>query len=345
MQDLTPVGLTQDQKKLVLISSSGEEFAVLVDSRLRAAMRGDNIRLAQLEMKMESALRPRDIQARIRAGESPEKVAAAAQTTVEAIMAFAQPVLDERVHVAQSAMIASVRRRGSGTSTAAGSLRDSTQIFLQTNGLHDEDVHWDAWRRPDGVWVLVGRFTISGKEHTAEFTHDLRGRYVVAENDAARELTGEFHPSADSASSQAQVTSPATAPFSRRPLTAVPSADELPLGDDALDLVREPDRADQQPTHPSQPAPGPVTRQNTGNQDSGNQNSGNQEPDNQDTAPQPEIQEFLSGTNPVGQAPDDQTPTPGPAAEPEAEERPRKRRGRASVPSWDEIMFGGGGKE
>ena len=60
-----------------------------MDTRLRAALRGENLRLGQLEMKMESALRPRDIQARIRAGESPEDVAAAAQTTVEAIMGFA----------------------------------------------------------------------------------------------------------------------------------------------------------------------------------------------------------------------------------------------------------------
>ena len=83
MQDLTPVGLSQDGRRLLLVSSTGEEFAVSVDTRLRAAMRGENARPGQLEMKMESALRPRDIQARIRAGESPEDVAAAAQTAVE----------------------------------------------------------------------------------------------------------------------------------------------------------------------------------------------------------------------------------------------------------------------
>ena len=78
MQDLTPVGLTKDGKKLILVSQSGEEFAVILDSGLRAAIRGGNHRSAQLEMKMESMLRPRDIQARIRAGETPEKVATAA---------------------------------------------------------------------------------------------------------------------------------------------------------------------------------------------------------------------------------------------------------------------------
>lgn len=307
MQDLTPVGLTQDGRKLVLISSSGEEFAVLVDTRLRAAMRGDNTRLAQLEMKMESVLRPRDIQARIRAGETPEKVAAAAQTTVDAIMPFAQPVLDERIHVAMGAMNASVRRRESGNSTAAGTLSESAQIFLQTNGLHDEDVTWDAWRRPDGVWLLVARYPLDGQEVTAEFSHDLRGRYVVAENDAARELTGEQPYRSSSAA-----TPVADAVANRRPLAAVPTpAEELPLGDDALDLVRD---------------PGPQPRFDE---------------DDEPTAPQPQLREQVTREAPAE-----------PAAEPivdaatdDQEERPRKRRGRASVPSWDEIMFGGGPKE
>ena len=76
-RDLTLVGLTEDGRRLVLVSDAGEEFTLPADARLRAAMRGEHARLGQLEITMESALRPRDIQARIRAGESPEHVAAA----------------------------------------------------------------------------------------------------------------------------------------------------------------------------------------------------------------------------------------------------------------------------
>ena len=88
-QDLTLVGLTEDKQKLVLVNQAGEEFTLPADARLRAALRGEHARLGQLEITMESALRPRDIQARIRAGESPEAVAAAAQTTIEKIMGYA----------------------------------------------------------------------------------------------------------------------------------------------------------------------------------------------------------------------------------------------------------------
>jgi hypothetical protein len=241
MQDLTPVGLSQDGRRLLLVSSTGEEFAVSVDTRLRAAMRGENARTGgQLEMKMESALRPRDIQARIRAGESPEDVAAAAKTAVESIMVFATPVLAERAHVAQSALRASVRRRSGESSSAGATLGEAAEIFFGSHTLHDEDVEWDAWRQPDGRWALVATYTLDGRERAAEFSHDLPGRYVVAENDEARILTGELREPDAKGGAAAGRTVPA------RRLSSVPSQDELPLGDDAIELVRDRKVADDQ---------------------------------------------------------------------------------------------------
>src|SRR5436190_22174274 len=138
MQDLTPVGLNDDGTRLVLVSTSGEEFSVPVDTRLRAALRGDNARHGQLEKKMDSALRPRDIQARIRAGESPEDVAAAGQTTVDAIMPFAGPVVAERQHVARNALKGSLRRRAGDSSTAPRTLGEAAELYVSEHALHDE---------------------------------------------------------------------------------------------------------------------------------------------------------------------------------------------------------------
>src|SRR6478735_12289429 len=103
MRNLRLVGLSADGRQVVLVDDTGAEFATPADDRLRAALRGDRARLGQLEIQMESALRPRDIQARIRAGESPEAVAAIAQMPMERVMAFAGPVLAERDHIASLA--------------------------------------------------------------------------------------------------------------------------------------------------------------------------------------------------------------------------------------------------
>ena len=80
---------------------------------------------------MESTLRPRDIQTRIRAGETPEAVAHAAGTSVEKIMPFAAPVMAERAHVAERAQLASVRRRAT-ESGARTSARPSARTCART---------------------------------------------------------------------------------------------------------------------------------------------------------------------------------------------------------------------
>ena len=108
MVHLTLAGVSDDGTRLLLVDDAGAEFTLTVDVKLRAALRGDRTRIGQLELPMDSALRPRDIQMRIRAGETPEAVAQAAQTTVEKIMPFAAPVLAEREHIAGRAQAASV---------------------------------------------------------------------------------------------------------------------------------------------------------------------------------------------------------------------------------------------
>ena len=122
MVHLTLAGLSEDGKRLLLVSDAGVEFTLDVDANApgRPARRQHaRARLGQLEIKMESVLRPRDIQARIRAGETPEAVAAAAQTTVDKIMPYAAPVLAEREHVAQRAQRASIRCAGSAGAASA----------------------------------------------------------------------------------------------------------------------------------------------------------------------------------------------------------------------------------
>ena len=65
--------VSEDGRKLVLVSNAGVEFSVDLDDRLRDALSGqgpgqggDQVATGQLGRQMESTLRPRDIQARIR---------------------------------------------------------------------------------------------------------------------------------------------------------------------------------------------------------------------------------------------------------------------------------------
>ncbi|WP_457208173.1 septation protein SepH [Nocardioides sp. P5_C9_2] len=335
MAHLTLAGLSEDGKRLLLVGDHGDEHTLDVDHALRAALRGEHARLGQLEITMDSTLRPRDIQARIRAGESAEAVAEAARTTLEKIMPFAAPVLAERAHVAQRAQLSSVRRRSG--ETGARTLGEAVAAQMRAVKVDPSAVEWDAWRREDGRWTLTGEVTTPGRTGTATFAFDVRGNFVTLEDDDARWLVGEQPttpaPAAPSAAAPAEDGSTSRDDLQQarqRRLSSV-SADELPLGEDAIEMVH-----DAQPGTAPDPDDGPSDAETTMDL-SGTAGPGVDQP----------LEAFLDDPAPdpaAPAAPEEPEQADQPAAE---EERParrpaRKGRGRASVPSWDEIMFGGG---
>ena len=317
MVHLTLAGVSDDGKRLLMVSDAGVEFTLDIDPRLRAALRGDDGE-RRMEIQMDSTLRPRDIQARIRAGETPEAVAEAAHTSVDKIMAFAAPVLAERQHVAERAQRSSVRRKSADTGAAGGArtLGDVVDHHLRSLNVDPDTVRWDAWRREDGRWALTGDYASSKRRGSAHFTYDAPGNYVTADNEDARWLLGDAVPAAPAPRDD-------LSHARQRRLTAVPE-DELPLGVDAIELV-----SDDQPIEAflTDYPPADETEQLERAADAAALDEPAEEPD----------------VEPV--------PEPEPVVEPVAEEEPparrpvKKSRGRASVPSWDEIMFGGGKSE
>lgn len=310
---LTLVGTSRDRRRLLLVDDQGDEFTLEITPDLRAAVRGETTRLGQLEIKMSSSIRPREIQMRIRAGESAETVAEAAGTTVEAIMPYVAPVLAEREHVAERAQKASLRRtpgEGSAAHTQSRVLGDAVAAHLRGLGADPTEVRWDAYRRETGRWVLTAEFASPERTGTARFTYDAPGSYALSDNDDARWLVGEVvvavaPPARDDLRSVRE-----------RRLAAVPADEELPLGgsadpldealEEALDLVA------------------PATDETLLD------------------PPADERDEPIRAT--VEEPAAQQAAREKAAAEAEQAKHRRpvqKKRGRASVPSWDEIMFGG----
>jgi len=367
MRDLTPVRLTGSGTQLVLVDGNAVPIArihqVLGNARGRAesatgttsATPTPGIRKEKVEQKMESTLRPRDIQTRIRAGESPEDVAAVAGSSVEKVMIFAAPVLAERAHIARSAQSASVRRTSSAPASTVRTLGPAAGMRLREEGVDPESVEWDAWRREDGRWTMVATYHHDGEARRALFVFDQPGHFVTADDDEGRWLVGDGQFPSREQKAQA----------SQRRLTPVPRYDEeLPLGDDAIELVRgerPSEEVEARRAHPEPAAPDSVS----GDADWIAPERPHGEAlhasawvaDAAPAAPRPDVE--------TDETPDPADETPEPvlpvAQEPEPEEdvsletepeddhepsakraAARKGRGRASVPTWDEIMFGGG---
>jgi len=145
-------------------AASGEQFFIPCDDRLRAGARGDLSRLGQLEIELESQLRPRDIQARIRAGASVDEVALVAGTTSTRVERFAYPVLLERASMAERARKARPTIDGI---TAGVSVQDTVAATLAARG-HDGEVSWDAFKDEKG-WVLRLRWNAGRSENSAHW--------------------------------------------------------------------------------------------------------------------------------------------------------------------------------
>jgi hypothetical protein len=188
MPELRVVAVSNDGTRLVLKAADSTEYTLPIDERLRAAVRNDRARLGQIEIEVESHLRPRDIQARIRAGATAEEVAQLAGIPVDRVRRFEGPVLAERAFMAERARKTPVRRPGEN---AGPQLGEAVQERLLLCGAEKDTVQWDSWRRDDGTWEVLLVYCVAGEPHSASWTYDPPRRLVQAVDDEARSLIGE----------------------------------------------------------------------------------------------------------------------------------------------------------
>ncbi|MFE3635284.1 septation protein SepH [Streptomyces sp. NPDC059168] len=188
MPELRVVAVSNDGTRLVLKAADSTEYTLPIDERLRAAVRGDRPRLGQIEIEVESHLRPRDIQARIRAGATAEEVAQLAGIPVDRVRRFEGPVLAERAFMAERARKTPVRRPGENSGPLLG---EAVQERLLLRGADKDTVQWDSWRRDDGTWEVLLVYRVAGEPHSASWTYDPPRRLVQAVDEEARSLIGE----------------------------------------------------------------------------------------------------------------------------------------------------------
>lgn len=192
MRELRAIGLDVDGKHIICESAGdGEDhtemFRVRIDDRLRGAVRGEGHRVGQNPADAGSMLRPKDIQARIRAGASVEQVAAAAGVDVARVERFAHPVLLERSRAAE---LATAAHPVLSDGPAVPTLLEVVTSALVTRGLSSDSSSWDAWRNDDGRWTVQLSWKAGRSDNVAHFrfTPGAHGGTVTAVDDAAMEL-------------------------------------------------------------------------------------------------------------------------------------------------------------
>lgn len=188
MRELRVIGVTPDSAHIVCVDTeSGQKFRLPADDKLRAAARGDLARFGQIEIEMEATMRPRDIQARIRAGASVEQVTQESGMPVSRVERFAYPVLLERARAAELAQKAHpIRPDG----PAVEILIDVVTAAFTARGHTLDHAEWDAWKDEKGFWVAQLQWQNGRSEIAAHWRYqpDAHGGSVSPLDDPATDL-------------------------------------------------------------------------------------------------------------------------------------------------------------
>ncbi|MFT3886658.1 MAG: septation protein SepH [Arachnia sp.] len=294
------------------------------------------------EEPMDNAFSPREIQARIRSGASISDIVSESGLDAARVEAFAGPVLAEREHIANSARTSTVRRRGeSGSHRKLG---DLIAQRLRARGIDDDLVTWDAWRQADLKWRVLATLPGELEDRKAEFVYDAKGRFSVADNTDARWMIGEEQVGARPEEEntvdlhdELALVRAVTEPVAEAPGEEVPSSDLMHDGNEDTSQL---DRLYDMLSGISEDS----VRIYTGIfeetvVEAELETTTDVFEDEPEPAPAPEPV-AVSTSGPATPAPAEPTQEALVEGEPPAP-KPRARKKRAQVPSWDEIMFGG----
>lgn len=328
MRELRVIGLEPDGKKVICQDTeSGEKFRIPADDTLRAAARGDLTRMGQIEIEMESTLRPREIQSRIRAGASVAQVAAAAGVGIDRIERFAHPVLLERARASELAAAAHpLRYDGPALST----LSEVVSAALGARGHNPDDTDWDAWKGDDNRWVVQVSWRVGRSINRAHW------RYLPGSNSGTVEAIDE---AADELID----------PDISRPLRSVMAVAPAPVEDDS----DHPELAfDYTPPQAAQVAPiTPVSRPARLTVKSDGTEAVTVDADTvtgaqkaRRTAPRPTPRPTVPEPEPEVETAEDPTPADDDSQPADEKSPPSRKRSRGnrkpSVPAWEDVLLG-----
>ncbi len=191
MQDLQLIGVHEDGEHLLLSGADDSRFLLPVNEALRAAIRRDRPHLGQQQIEADGGLRPRDVQALVRAGASSDEAASRAGWTVEKVHRYEGPILAEREHVAGLAQKARLRTRNGVSGGVSPTLSARVAERLKSRDVEVTETSWDSWRAEGGPWTVVLTFVAGGRQRQASWSFDLADRTVTAVDDEARWLSEE----------------------------------------------------------------------------------------------------------------------------------------------------------
>jgi hypothetical protein len=337
MEELKVIGV--ESGSLLVASEEGTRYRVAIDDVLQSRLRQSSPEPGNVRK-----LSPREIQAHIRAGMSAEDVAAITGVPLDYVQRFEGPVLAEREFVIESALAVPVQL-ALETDPLGGGVTFGTVIRRRLADAHAIGERWASWKEEGGGWVVKLTFVAETIDHDARWSFDPKKSTLAPLNQEAISLSQQ----------------------GEQPTNLMPRLRAVPLGEQA-DSARFDSGAfaltptDDAPADPMQTGPLlepvpygrvgdveplPVKKNQTADLlEALRKRRGERDP--MDPGPEESLASHPStGTvrlidvplDGAGDPPIDSMRTK-PTARDTGSNGRRGSRGRASMPSWDEIVFG-----
>ena len=187
MSELRLTGKNPEGTHLTLTNPTGEEFTVRISDTLRATVNQPRLAAVVASDDVET-MSVKEIQRRLRAGETMDAIARDGHISVEKVERFAGPILQERVYILDQAFGVVLRKE---------SARDQETFFdvvisrLAPMGVDSDSLSWNTWRIDDGTWTIDLSYPNRDGHGSATWNFDLNRRSITATNENARWMLGQ----------------------------------------------------------------------------------------------------------------------------------------------------------
>ncbi len=335
MDELTVIEVTRDG--IVAVSRDGQRFSIAVDDSLRSKL------AHSAAPSGDATVSPKEIQSMLRSGLSVADVAAKTGSSADHIARFEAPIVAELAFVLERALAVPVVSDDVDSTFA---VEIDARIAEQGGRI----VRWQAYRI-DNEWVVGARLLMGDVEEDATWSFDPRKMTLVPSNAAAVRISK--HDSADAALfPPLRVVAQKPAPnrfdsgeFEPLPVGVAPAPEPTPEPAPVANTSTSSIEVDLTAMTPEPTPAAPIAIDDERQRRRGERNDAIAS--HRSTGSIPIITPDMLETpddNPV--APDD-VPESSPTAPIEAESDvfveptpSRSKRQRASMPTWDEIVFG-----
>jgi len=187
MSELRLTGKNPEGTHLTLTNPIGEEFTIRISDTLRATVNQPRLAAVAASDDVET-MSVKEIQRRLRSGETMDAIARDGRISVEKVERFAGPILQERVYILDQAFAVVLRKE---------SARDQETFYdvvisrLAPMGVDSDSLSWNTWRIDDGTWTIDLSYPNRDGHGSATWNFDLNRRSITATNENARWMLGQ----------------------------------------------------------------------------------------------------------------------------------------------------------